>query len=306
MNRSKGSKIPILRNYDSGALEEKIRDLITSFIPSDQPQSANMDSVSSTSQLTSNTSPVAENQDDQQSHLTTTNTALDLEGFLPGLEAIICGRGDIDRGIPIGQVRSDPEPKRIVLAFFNEGGVIMRRVVDYDSQGRQIKAKDSRYKIYKGASLTTKDIIYRKGWEGITKAEEGKKVFDAMASKGWTKGWGFRSFEHMRKTKHTRAMMAMAKKRKASAAEDDIYREFRGFKTGRVSTTTLRGQMDNANQTIQPLARQLNDLAILSTRAGQKETRELGDEFAEALARLNDEITLIMGTFQEGITEWRT
>jgi hypothetical protein len=50
----------------------------------------------------------------------------------------------------------------------------------------------------------------------------------------------------------------------------------------------------------------LNDLAILSTRAGQKETRELGDEFAEALARLNDEITLIMGTFQEGITEWRT
>jgi hypothetical protein len=86
------------------------------------------------------------------------------------------GRDGIEKEVPIGQVRSDPQPKRSALASFNEGGAIMRRVVDYDCQGIKITTKDARYKAYPGASLKIKDIIYRKGWEKMPEAEKGEKI----------------------------------------------------------------------------------------------------------------------------------
>jgi hypothetical protein len=101
---------------------------------------------SSALRITSNTSPIAE-----QSRSTLISTAFVLEDFLPDLEDIICGQNDIEKDIPIRQVRANPVPKRIVLDSFNEEATIRRGVVNYDCQENKIDAKNPLYKAYRRA-----------------------------------------------------------------------------------------------------------------------------------------------------------
>jgi hypothetical protein len=251
-------------------------------------------------QVTPQTSPIA------GSPAAALNTVFDLEGFIPGLEAIICGKDGIEKGIPIGQVRTDPMPKRIVLASFNEGGAIMRRVVDYSSQGIKMDTKDPKYKVYRGASLKKGDIIYRLGWENLKDEEEGRKVFAAMAEKGWTTGWGIRSYDHLKKAKYIRSVVAASRRRQLLAQEgDDPYQENRGYVRNQANAEQLGEAMVKANGDIGPIARGLEELAGRSIGAGQNRIREIGDDFVELLARIADEAILALGHFQEGITKWK-
>ncbi len=65
------------------------------------------------------------------------------------------------RGIPVGVVKEDPEPRRIVMASFNRVGAIRRVVTRYSKDGTIIERQDD--KNFRGASLTRKDIVYRTG-----------------------------------------------------------------------------------------------------------------------------------------------
>jgi hypothetical protein len=89
------------------------------------------------------------------------NIVFDLEEFISSLETIICDKDDIEKRISIDQVRTDLMSKRIMLSSFNESETIMRRIVNYSSQEIKMNVKNSKYKIYREASLKKKNIIYR-------------------------------------------------------------------------------------------------------------------------------------------------
>jgi hypothetical protein len=105
---------------------------------------------------------LASTQQSIRSVLNNNSTVFDLEEFLSELEKIIfSSEENIEKEIPIRQVRTDSESKRLVLTSFNEEETIMRRVMKYDSHENKISIKDSRYKVYRKASLKTKNVIYR-------------------------------------------------------------------------------------------------------------------------------------------------
>jgi hypothetical protein len=89
------------------------------------------------------------------------NAIFDLKDFLSELETIIFERDEIEKDISIDQVRFDSQLKQIMLASFNENDVIMRRVIEYDNEEQKIDVKKRTYRVYREASLKTKNIIYR-------------------------------------------------------------------------------------------------------------------------------------------------
>jgi hypothetical protein len=95
------------------------------------------------------------------SSVTASNIVFDLKNFLSSLKIIICERNEIEKNMFIEQMRTNSAFKRIILEFFNESTVIMRRVVNYDSQRSMINVKESQYKTYRETSLKEKNIIYR-------------------------------------------------------------------------------------------------------------------------------------------------
>ncbi|KAI9845301.1 MAG: hypothetical protein M1830_007548, partial [Pleopsidium flavum] len=86
-------------------------------------------------------------------------------------------------GIPIGEVASDPTPRRIVLSGFDTQNAIMRRVVPCDTTGTKIKSGDN-YRDFRGSTIKREDIIYLKGWENVKKNdEEADKILTSLKSK---------------------------------------------------------------------------------------------------------------------------
>jgi hypothetical protein len=67
------------------------------------------------------------------SFVTTSNIVFDLESFLSNLKIIICERNEIKKSILIEQMITNSALKKIILKFFNENTIIMRRIINYDS-----------------------------------------------------------------------------------------------------------------------------------------------------------------------------
>ncbi len=107
-------------------------------------------------QITSQSSSTVNNLD------IISNITFDLKRFLSDLETIIFERDETEKDISVDQVLVDSQFKQIVLVFFNENDVIMRRIIEYDYDERKINVKNETYRVYCEAFLKTKNIIYRR------------------------------------------------------------------------------------------------------------------------------------------------
>jgi hypothetical protein len=77
------------------------------------------------------------------------------------LEWITFTERELEKCIPVDQVRADSTSKRIVLASFNEEEAVMSVVDDFDSQRTKIATKHADYKILSRSVSYGKNIIYR-------------------------------------------------------------------------------------------------------------------------------------------------
>ncbi len=234
------------------------------------------------------------------------NAIFDLEEFLSELETIIFERDEIEKDISVDQVRVDSQLKRIVLVFFNENDAIMKRIIEYDYDERKINVKNETYRVYRETFLKTKNIIYRRDWKRMTKKNEKKRVFEMMSEKEWVKEWEYRSYDHMRKSRHIRNILSTAFKRKVLFdEEDDFYLEYRIYRRDRVSSTKVEKAMNETIKKIESLVTQLRECLNQMRSIDVKERLKSVDNFAKELTRLTDAIIIIMSKFAKKSNDWK-
>lgn len=64
--------------------------------------------------------------------------------------------------------------------------------------GAKLSDKNSRYKVYRGASVKSRDIRYRKGWEQLNEERDGIIIFNNMKEKEWTALWNYKDYDYMK------------------------------------------------------------------------------------------------------------
>ncbi len=230
---------------------------------------------------------------------------VDVDGYVTSLEDILFRRENVKKEVIIGQIKDDPQPRRIVIASFSKIGAIQRQVIGFDSKGKRVRVQDSSYKVYRG-SVLRKEILYKQDWRELSETEEGRLVFNKLVEKGWTKGWGWRSYTHMKSERYTRAVLALSNERKRTIADgEDAYADTRAFKRTRASINIVKERSIDAIETLRPVIKTLLDLAPKLANARPERVLELGDQVGESIARLVDESTLLLGHFHEGIAKWR-
>lgn len=82
-----------------------------------------------------------------------------------------------EKAVLLGELRSDPISRRLVINFYNNVSVIIRRVVNYTSQKINIDEKDSQWQAYREVSVKVKDIIYRQGRDGTKLNSICRRIF---------------------------------------------------------------------------------------------------------------------------------
>ncbi len=78
----------------------------------------------------------------------------------------------------------------------------MKRIIKYDNEKQKINVKKEMYRIYRGISLKTRNIIYRQKWKKLTKENEDKRVYEMMNDKKWIRDWDYRFYHHMQRSRH--------------------------------------------------------------------------------------------------------
>ncbi len=226
--------------------------------------------------------------------------------FLSRLEAIIFERDEIKKNIFIDQVRANSQFKRIVLISFNENDVIMRRMIKYDNDEQKINVKMRIYRIYREASLKTRNIIYRQKWKRLTEEDEDRRVYEMMIDKKWIRNWKYRFYDHMRRSRHTRNILSIAFKRRTLFEENsDSYFEHRVYRKNQISTVETKSAMKEIIDEIESLTRQMKkSLKKIKSTVEDEKSKEI-DNFAKELTRLTNAITMIMSKFAKEMNNWK-
>jgi hypothetical protein len=110
----------------------------------------------------------------------------------------------------------------------------------------------------------------------------------------------------MKKARHTRTAMRLAKKRKILAAKGkEPHQDVRGFKRNKALATAIRVIMIGTDKVLQQLTRRLRELADRCVRAEREEEfREIANEYGETLAKLEAVAKLALRTFQAEMARW--
>jgi hypothetical protein len=140
----------------------------------------------------------------------------------------------------------------------------------------------------------------------MTKKNEKKRVFEMMSEKEWVKEWEYRSYDHMRKSRHIRNILSTAFKRKVLFdEEDDFYLEYRIYRRDRVSSTKVEKAMNETIKKIESLVTQLRECLNQMRSIDVKERLKSVDNFAKELTRLTDAIIIIMSKFAKKSNDWK-
>jgi hypothetical protein len=98
-----------------------------------------------------------------------------LEGFLPGLEKITFTERELEKCIPVDQVRADPTSKESFPLHLTKKRAVIRVLDDFDSKRTKIATKDANSKLYREASLK----------ERISSTEANELIIFGVATDGF-------------------------------------------------------------------------------------------------------------------------
>ncbi len=179
-------------------------------------------------------------------------------------------------------------------------------MIEYDNDEQKIDVKKKIYRIYREASLKTKDIIYRQKWERLTKEDEDRRVYEMMIDKRWIRDWEYRFYDHMRRSRHTRIILSIAFKKRALFEKDnDSYFEHRTYRRNQISTVEAKSAMKEIIDEIESLTRQMKrSLKKIESTVEDEKLKEINN-FAKELTRLTNAITMIMNKFAEEMNNWK-
>ena len=86
--------------------------------------------------------------------------------------------------MPLGEHKSEPLPKRVVMGSFDANGKFTRRIAVFDRLGKLITVpsddKNKYGKASRAPSVSNNAITSRQGWAGLSTAGQEKKVFEVL------------------------------------------------------------------------------------------------------------------------------
>ncbi|MCJ1367491.1 hypothetical protein MMC16_006624 [Acarospora aff. strigata] len=231
----------------------------------------------------------------------TTNANAPKPPFDPtGLHAgVIFEFANLKKGIAVGEVAEDPDPKRMVVAGFNKQCSIMRRAVPFDITGTRIDTTSTSYRDFRGATVKRPAIHYvaNQGWETAQKAEEeGQLIFAGLMAEGFTSGWGYTSYQHMVGHKYLKSALKEATKRQVTRNYDLV----KAYRHTKLSDAEIKTQAASTNQKLSMLwTNAATAVGVVGKVDGRAKAKVVGNNYLVALQKLHDGIGLEMATAME-------
>ncbi len=205
-------------------------------------------------------------------------------------------------GIPVGEVESDPNPKRMVLAGFNTQCAVMRRACEHSIKARKIAGITVArgYRELRGATLRRENIRYLADWANVDDDKEGHRIFEELKAKKLTEGWGYRDYAHMQERKWIKGAMTAALERERTEQTN----QYRYYEQSTLSTETIKTQIIEGHKGLQAEMGKLEGYAkTISTGTDEKTVRRQADKYQTRLEKLQDRVILLMGRMMEAIGE---
>ena len=214
-------------------------------------------------------------------------------------------RQEINSGVAIGVVASDPIPSRVVYAAFNEKGSVMRRTDGKDRWGSKVSVLASpSYWVLKRGWLRREDVRYSATWE-FDDDEEGECVwiFNELKREGKTTGWGWTDWYHMRADPGLRPRIQKAYQRLKQGAYYNHNELFNGVSVGdKFLKDYLRGMAGRSKILQQRVAEA--DQKLAEAQDGADIRLQCSSLYTE-MERLYDGMTVELGLIREKAASWK-